>query len=255
MTSRTIGSSSTALPQADTASYSSNLKVATALICESPLLCSGLKHLLFGTLFDVIEGASSTGAVPVGDGWQEPTLLIFAEGQFSSRTSETIREIKRQFSATRIVALADHFDLGTLQRARDAGVDGVCLTGSRPEVLIKSLELVMLGHPVLPAVLVRLLLDSASSELGQEPRSEVPDQPKPVGPGTRSLSVREAEILGCLADGAPNKVIARKLDVSEATVKVHVKAILRKIGAANRTQAAMWAIQHLPSRADASLKV
>jgi two-component system nitrate/nitrite response regulator NarL len=45
--------------------------------------------------------------------------------------------------------------------------------------------------------------------------------------------------------GAPNKIIARQLDVTEATVKVHVKAILRKVGAANRTQAAMWATEHL----------
>jgi two-component system nitrate/nitrite response regulator NarL len=44
--------------------------------------------------------------------------------------------------------------------------------------------------------------------------------------------------------GAPNKVIARKLDVAEATVKVHIKAILRKIRVANRTQAAMWAVNH-----------
>ena len=54
-------------------------------------------------------------------------------------------------------------------------------------------------------------------------------------------------------EGTPNKLIARKLHVTEATVKVHVKAILRKIGATNRTQAAMWAIDHLPQQAEASL--
>jgi two-component system nitrate/nitrite response regulator NarL len=48
--------------------------------------------------------------------------------------------------------------------------------------------------------------------------------------------------------GEPNKVIARKLEVTEATIKVHVKAILRKIGAANRTQAAMWANENLTRR-------
>jgi two-component system nitrate/nitrite response regulator NarL len=46
-------------------------------------------------------------------------------------------------------------------------------------------------------------------------------------------------------EGEPNKLIARKLHVTEATVKVHVKAILRKIGASNRTQAAIWAKGHL----------
>ncbi len=69
-----------------------------------------------------------------------------------------------------------------------------------------------------------------------------------------ALSTRESQILHCLTDGAPNKVIARKLDVAEATVKVHVKAILRKIGAANRTQAAMWATTHLPTNVESSLR-
>ena len=57
----------------------------------------------------------------------------------------------------------------------------------------------------------------------------------------------------CLMQGSPNKVIARKLDVAEATVKVHIKAILRKIRVANRTQAAMWAVNHLsPDQMDGS---
>ena len=60
--------------------------------------------------------------------------------------------------------------------------------------------------------------------------------------------MREREILGCLTKGEPNKLIARKLAITEATIKVHVKAILRKIGATNRTQAAMWASQRLPRR-------
>jgi two-component system nitrate/nitrite response regulator NarL len=60
-------------------------------------------------------------------------------------------------------------------------------------------------------------------------------------------------VLNCLRDGSPNKIIARKLDVTEATIKVHVKALLRKIGAANRTQAAMWAAEHLSKKTEAFL--
>ncbi len=54
-------------------------------------------------------------------------------------------------------------------------------------------------------------------------------------------------------EGTPNKLIARKLHVTEATVKVHVKAILRKIGVANRTQATMWAMEHRPATGEALL--
>jgi two-component system nitrate/nitrite response regulator NarL len=84
-------------------------------------------------------------------------------------------------------------------------------------------------------------------DLSPEPEaaSKVPDEPKVFDPGARSLSSREAEILSSLMEGIPNKLIARKLHVTEATVKVHVKAVLRKIGAANRTQAALWAKGHL----------
>ena len=59
-------------------------------------------------------------------------------------------------------------------------------------------------------------------------------------------SGREAAILNALIQGAPNKLIASQLKITEATVKVHVKAILRKIRVTNRTQAAIWALHHQP---------
>jgi two-component system nitrate/nitrite response regulator NarL len=61
------------------------------------------------------------------------------------------------------------------------------------------------------------------------------------------LSTRELTIVECLVHGDSNKGIARKLQIAEATVKVHIKAILRKIRAANRTQAAIWAMTYLDS--------
>ena len=59
-----------------------------------------------------------------------------------------------------------------------------------------------------------------------------------------ALSEREMEILGCLAGGNSNKVIARTCQIAESTVKIHLKSILRKIHVQNRTQAAIWAIQN-----------
>jgi DNA-binding CsgD family transcriptional regulator len=67
-----------------------------------------------------------------------------------------------------------------------------------------------------------------------------------VKSGLQTLSARESVILSCLLEGSPTKLIARKLEVSEATVKVMVKSILRRINARNRTQAALWAREHLP---------
>lgn len=67
-------------------------------------------------------------------------------------------------------------------------------------------------------------------------------------PGTLPLSERELVILRALVQGSANKVIANELDITEATVKVHVKAILRKLRAKNRTQAAIWAVRHMSSQ-------
>ena len=58
----------------------------------------------------------------------------------------------------------------------------------------------------------------------------------------RDLTRRESEILDCLTAGASNKQIARDLGITEATVKIHMKSLIRKIGVRNRTQAALWAI-------------
>ncbi|MBM6583458.1 response regulator transcription factor [Microvirga sp. BT689] len=153
---------------------------------------------------------------------------------------------------TLIVALADQFDLDFVRAAHEVGVNGFCLTANDPEVLIKSLELVMLGECVLPFEVVRSIMSRAPQD---QPLQDNTAEPKLSDLKECKLSAREAQILGCLKGGAPNKLIARKFDVTEATVKVHVKAILRKIGAANRTQAAMWASQRLPRTGVSDLNV
>ena len=71
------------------------------------------------------------------------------------------------------------------------------------------------------------------------------EQPTPGNEVVRSLSRRELVILRTLTEGASNKIIARKLVITESTVKVHMKAILRKLRLQNRTQAAIWARTHL----------
>jgi two-component system nitrate/nitrite response regulator NarL len=171
--------------------------------------------------------------------------MIIDATQNTGRVLEVIRRVKGQSPETRIVALADHLDFGFVKMDHEAGVTGFCPTASGPEVLIKSLELVMLGEAVLPFEVLRSFIDAAHQSESQ-PFRDSTAEPKLSDLKECKLSVREAEILGCLTKGEPNKVIARKLDITEATIKVHVKAILRKIGASNRTQAAMWASQRLP---------
>jgi two-component system nitrate/nitrite response regulator NarL len=168
-------------------------------------------------------------------------LVLIDASQGISRLLEVVRRVREQSPEARIVALADRFDLDLVRLGHLSGVDAFCSAASTPEVLIKSFELVMLGEPSIPSGVVRSIVDGTYDRPQQPPHEHVPEEPNSPDLISCKLSVRETQILNCLREGAPNKVIARRLEVAEVTVKVHVKAIMRKIGVANRTQAAMWA--------------
>lgn len=227
--------------------------VQTALVSDSALLRSGLQQILQDTSFAIAEAASVTGPKRLDHCAVNTALMIIEASQNTGRVLEMIRQVQERSPQTRIVALADQFDISFVRSAHGAGVTGFCLTASGPEVLVRSLELVMLGESVLPVAILRLVMDAARQE--EQPVRDIMAEQRLADLKSRKLSTREAEILGCLTKGEPNKVIARKLDITEATIKVHVKAILRKIGAANRTQAAMWASQRLPRTGVSDLNV
>jgi two-component system nitrate/nitrite response regulator NarL len=236
----------------DTVALSRSLAPAipTALIYDSFLLQSGVKHILRDTPFVIAEAASVTGPKRLQYCASNTGLVIIEATQNTARVLEVIRQVKERSPETRIVALADQFDLGFVRAAHEAGATGFCLTASGPDIIIKALELVVLGESVLPFEVVHSIMSRAPQD--QSPQENTAE-PKLSDLKECKLSAREAQILGCLREGAPNKIIARQFDVTEATVKVHVKAILRKIGVANRTQAAMWASQRLPRQVGASV--
>jgi two-component system nitrate/nitrite response regulator NarL len=115
--------------------------------------------------------------------------------------------------------------------------------GSR-DALIKVLELTFLDQRVF--VFTKSIATTFKEDVGftDPARGLLPDGPYRNGINSQSLSPRESQVLTCLTEGKSNKVIARLYNLSEATVKVHLKAILRKTMAHNRTQAAIWGIKH-----------
>ncbi|PVE21767.1 hypothetical protein DC522_24690 [Microvirga sp. KLBC 81] len=228
--------------------------IPTALICDNSLLRSGLQRILSETPFIIAEPASVAGSKRFQGLAPEAALVLIEASQNTGRVLEIVKQVREQLPEARIVVLADQFDLRFVRLGRAAGADGFCLAASAPEVLIKWFELVMVGEAVMPSAILR------SIAIGTAPDQDQPLHDDMEGPSlsdlkTYKLSAREMEILGCLKEGAPNKLIARKLDITEATIKVHVKAILRKIGASNRTQAAMWASQRLPRTGVSTLNV
>jgi two-component system, NarL family, nitrate/nitrite response regulator NarL len=227
----------------DGASAGASAPVLAILLGENALLFTGLKHLLSGTRFVVTEMAwgDSLPQIPHG----RPVLFIVSASHWTDETISTIRHLKTQCPIGRVCMLADDFDITRVMEAYDAGVDGFCLMTADRDVLTRSLDLIALGEDILPSGIVLSVLAQLSRQAGGQSRHTSNDKTRVSIPIAHKLSVREGEILRGLMEGEPNKVIARRFGLSEATVKVHVKAILRKIGAKNRTQAAMWASDHI----------
>ena len=99
--------------------------------------------------------------------------------------------------------------------------------------LLRQFQLILSGEKVLPTRAIEHIICSDNIVVPAEWANH------DYG---RKLSDREVGILRCLVDGDANKVISRRLNIAEPTVKVHIKAILRKLHVDNRTQAAVWAI-------------
>jgi two-component system nitrate/nitrite response regulator NarL len=159
-----------------------------------------------------------------------------------------IEAFKDQHPAGRVAVLADQYIFPWVLSAFQAGANAYFLKAVAPDAFIKALELVMLGETIWPPELLSYALSTTCAvEDPVDVRSLGinPDRPPPNDPfGVPELSSREEHILRCIGEGDPNKIIARKMGIAEGTVKVHVKAILRKIRVGNRTQAAIWLISN-----------
>lgn len=212
--------------------------VTTYLVCQNTLLQTGVRYILKGTRFVVADDGLSDR--------ESPELVLLCDSLPQGAAVETVKELKEQFPNARLVALSDNVDPWTVRELCTAGLDGLCPTGMPQAAVLAALELVMLGEMFLPISVSLAMLEQASS-----PGVPMMAAANDLAGLPAKFSDRETQILRLLTTGASNKLIARDLGVAEATVKVHVKAILRKAKAANRTQAAMWATQHFGLQADA----
>ena len=198
----------------------------TVLIEPSCLFRQGLKHLLADTRF-AVEVEFSTIEQAVGDTVASGLVII---GKASTEPGD-LQQLREAYSEARIVVLASDLTVDALRDAMNAGADGFLMNDVSPEALLQSLELVMLGEKVFPTNLAAMLLDLSNA-------------PSPLNLVRGVMTPREHEILQALVTGSSNKMIANRLDITEATVKIHLKTLLRKIDVNNRTQAAIWAVNN-----------
>ena len=231
---------------------------ATVLVGSCALFREGLARILSAADFRIAAAASRVDDVAPGAMPQDqPVLLIIDVGTDQAATIKDIRLFKAQYPTARVALVANHDQLSdsNIVAAFRAGADAYFLKPSC-DTFIKSLELVILGETILPLEVLSYILHHYS-EVQPSPELAAPvaangAEPNPSGAASAEgdskyaprLSAREKCILRCLIEGDSNKAIARKNDIAEATVKVHVKAILRKIRVSNRTQAAIWAMNN-----------
>lgn len=218
----------------------------TLLVDSHDLSREGLKHIMVGSSFRVAAAASNLAEVmdhPLGR--EKPALLVLCA--HSRDDFSALVRFRDEHPQAYIAVLADRYDAEDLSTVLALGVNCYLTNSVSPENLFKSFDLLMLGEAILPSVALSLVrrdfCEAAEAAQWDE-------RPAFNAEGDRlqgQLSSREQDILQCLVEGASNKAIARRLDITEATVKVHIKAILRKIRVSNRTQAAVWAMSNPPT--------
>jgi two-component system nitrate/nitrite response regulator NarL len=213
--------------------------IKVVLVGMNNLFLQGLRHLLDSSQFVVAGEARDLASWYALNGGGlgsdlNPDLLLADLNGCVDHELDSLQCVRASFEGIRIVVLANELCLSDMTRLLKAGVDGYLLKDLSAEALSLSLLLVMKGEKALPSTL--------ASVLANDPRTMVAN-----GATIRAqkhLTEREEQILRCLLNAYSNKHIARALNISEGTVKVHLKSLMKKIAAGNRTQAALWARNH-----------
>ncbi len=165
-----------------------------------------------------------------------------------------LRRIQDQYPLSLTVAIGDESHFTCMASALDAGANAALCASVTRSGLVGALHAIMSGGIIAidarlwPSRIQPKIVETASLPIGNPPAPETnPPAPEtenePLAAG-KQLSAREIAILERIVRGDSNKHVARFFEISEATVKAHVKAIFQKIGANNRTQAAIWALNH-----------
>jgi DNA-binding NarL/FixJ family response regulator len=221
---------------------------AVILVGKSLLLREGLARILRAANFRILASVSSADDLrPSKAKLHLPLYLIVHTGDDFAIALEQIALFRNRHADARIAVVSDHYRPNELTSAFRAGANGYFVNVITRDRFIRSIELVMMGETIFPQAFLSFIIDANRPRLIEAAASVRNLEPILVATEDATaplLSPQEKVILRCLIEGDSNKYIARKIDITEATVKVHVKAILRKIRVQNRTQAAVWGINN-----------
>jgi DNA-binding NarL/FixJ family response regulator len=220
---------------------------ATIIIGQCSLIREGVVRILRSANFRIVASMSCFDEMPGKIPSERLLFLVVHTGDDFDFVAGQIELFAENHPDARIAVVADRYRPDELVSAFRAGANGYLVDITTCDVFTRSLELVMMGETVLPPEFLSYVLGREQDHMDdcdarvEESEAIFVTASEAMSP---QLSPKETLILRCLIDGDSNKSIARKMDITEATVKVHVKAILRKIRVHNRTQAAIWGMNN-----------
>lgn len=231
--------------------HSPGAKRAVVLVHPSRLYTEGLASLLKDTDYDRVHQLNNVDdgvCLPLDE--LDGKIIFVVGGRTCYEIVSIVKNIRAELNSAYILVVNTPADPNDVMAALEAGADGYLRDAISSRTFVRVIELVIEDEAILPPEFVKSLTemrDSSRDEVSGADQSHEESSEAASGRNGAGvkLSAREGSILRGLVDGAPNKVIAQRLHITEATVKVHVKAILRKIRVKNRTQAAIWASRNL----------
>lgn len=212
------------------------MKIRVLIVDDHLLFSSGIKSLLqrhpefevVDVVADGLEGVKRAQSL-------QPDVVLLDLHMPGVSGREAVRFIAEAAPNTFVLMLTVSEDVEDLVECLQAGAAGYLLKNIETEALVDALRRVARGESVIsPQMTTRLVRGYR-----QQPATEIPAHVE-----KERLSPREKEILGCLARGETNKEIARQLELSESTVKIHIQNIFKKLGLSSRVQAALYAVEH-----------
>lgn len=207
------------------------------IVDDHTLFRSGIKLVLQRHEEFEVVGEAGDGLEGIKRAKQlKPDVVLLDLHMPGTSGLEALRVLAEDIPETQVVMLTVSEDADDLLETLRAGARGYLLKNIDTEYLVEYIRRAAHGESVMSPQIAHKLADS----LRAPPRSGA--GAVDVNPG--KLSPREREIIVMLAHGASNKEIARTLNLSESTIKIHVQGILRKLNIAKRVQAAVYAVEH-----------
>lgn len=183
---------------------------------------------------EIFEAGDARSAFECAAKHEDLALVLLDLGLPDMPGLEVISEFRERCPACPVVVLSGSDDRDTVMASLDRGAMGFIPKASNSQLLMGALQLVFAnGVYIPPSVLVRPG-GSANAAAASGVSTRTAAQPSELG-----LTERQVEVLRLLVQGQSNKLIARKLDLAEATVKAHVTAVLRALKVTTRTQAVL----------------